>query len=192
MLRPGPARVARCEPPEQRLCLQARTVTGRAGRVAAVLREQHAHVHLVALGLEPLEEPAHAVPDPSFPTGPRPRAPIAAGPRVSSRPRRIDGNAALARVPQQVVLAFAVALGLPGLDRTAAQGLAAVRDDQAVIDADDAAEAAAGFARPQRGVEREQARRRLAIMDVAVGAVQVGRKAPDGSAPLPPRACGLG
>ena len=154
-------------------------MTGRARRVAAVLREQHAHVHLVAPGLEPLEEPVDAVPDPLFPGALALQdPPLLVGGELG--PRRVDGNAALARVPQQVVLAFAVALGLPGLDRTAAQGLAAVRDDQAVVDADHAAEAAAGFAGTQRRVEREQARRRLAIVDVAVGAVQVGRKTPDG------------
>src|SRR5213075_2391627 len=38
----------------------------------------------------------------------------------------------------------------------------------------DAAEAAAGLARAQRRVERERRRRGLGVMDVAVGAVQVG------------------
>ncbi len=50
------------EAPQQRLGLQPRAAAGRAGRVAAVLRQQHADVHLVGLGLQVLEEAAHAVP----------------------------------------------------------------------------------------------------------------------------------
>ena len=176
-LRPGRRPAVRRETPEQRLVLEPRAIAGRARRVAAVLRQQHAHVHLVALGLEPLEEPAHAVPDLLLPLALAvdDPAPLLVG---ELAPRRVERDAALAAVPQQVVLAFAVRLGLPRPDRAAAQRLAGVGDDEPVVDADDAAEAAAGLAGAERRIEREQARRRIAVVDVAVGAVQVGREAP--------------
>jgi hypothetical protein len=82
------------------------------------------------------------------------------------------------REAQQVVLALAVGLGLPGLHRAAGQRLRFVRHDQAVVHADDAAEAAAALAGAERRVEGEARRRRLGVVDVAVGAVQVGGELP--------------
>src|SRR5262249_13101647 len=67
---------------------------------------------------------------------------------------------------------------LPGLDRPAAQRAGLIRDDEAVVDADGAPEAAAGVARPERRVEGELAGGRLAVGEVALGAVQVARVAP--------------
>ena len=49
-------------PPVQRGRLQACSAAFRTRRVGAVFREQHPDVHLVALGLEPVEEAAHPVP----------------------------------------------------------------------------------------------------------------------------------
>ena len=54
--------VRAAQAPEQRVGLEPRAVAGRARRVGAVLRQQHADVHLVGLGLEPGEEAPHAVP----------------------------------------------------------------------------------------------------------------------------------
>ena len=97
---------------------------------------------------------------------------------VEIPPRDIERDAALARQPLEIILALAVGLGLPWTNGAAAQGLAVIRDHQAVVDADDAAEAAAGLAGADRRIERETARRRFAIGDVAAGAVQRTRVAP--------------
>ena len=59
----------------------------------------------------------------------------------------------LAGEAEEVVLALAVAFRLPGLDRTGGETEAGVGDDQAVIDADHPAEAAAGLAGAERRVE---------------------------------------
>ncbi len=48
--------------PQQRIGLQPCAAAGRAFRVSAVLGQQHAHMHLVGLGFEPLEKPRCAVP----------------------------------------------------------------------------------------------------------------------------------
>ena len=93
-----------------------------------------------------------------------------------SRHGTSSGDAALAREPNEVALALAVGLGLPGLDRAAAQAEILVRNDEPVIDADGAAEAAAGLAGADRGVEAEAAWVRLPVRDIAVGAVQAGRE----------------
>ena len=82
---------------------------------------------------------------------------------VELAPRRVERDAALLRVLLQVVLAFLDDWRLPRLDRAAAQRLALVGNHQAEVDADDAAEAAAGLAGAERRVEREQLRHRLAI-----------------------------
>ena len=95
-------------------------------------------------------------------------------------PGDVGGHAALFREAQQVALALAVGLALPGLHRAAGQRLAFVRHHQAVVHADDAAEAAAGFAGAQRRVEGEAARRRLGVVDVALGAVEIGGEFPHG------------
>ena len=49
--------------PQQRVGLEPRAAAGVAGRVGAIARQQHAHVHLVGLALQPLEEALDAVPD---------------------------------------------------------------------------------------------------------------------------------
>ncbi|MBV6474547.1 MAG: hypothetical protein MOGDAGHF_00007 [Rhodocyclaceae bacterium] len=196
--------------PQQRLRLQARAAAGRAGRVGAVARQQHADVHLVGLGFQPGEEMLHAVPVA------RPGALQADVLRVALQhpapvfgrqvaPGDVGRHAALLREAQQVVLALAVGLGLPGLHRAAGQRLRFIRHHQAVVDADDAAEAAAALAGAERGVEGEAARRRFRVVDVAVGTVQVGGEFPHlplsptlspqagrGSDILPSPACGRG
>src|SRR6185312_5020692 len=93
-------------------------------------------------------------------------------------PRHIQRDAAQLRELLQVLLALGVGLGLPGLDGAAAQRLGLVRDDEAVVDADGAAETPARVAGAERRVERKLARVRLAIRQVAVGAVQLARVAP--------------
>src|SRR4029077_10426369 len=93
-------------------------------------------------------------------------------------PRRVEGDAPLLREFLQVLLAFGVGLGLPGLDRTAAQRAGLVGNDESIVDADGAAEATAGLARAQRRVERELAGGGRVVRQVAVRAVQLARVAP--------------
>ena len=154
------------DPPEQRVGLQARPVAGRTGRIGAVARQEHAHVHLVGFRFEPAEEARDAVPDagpgfsPAHPLGlavERPGAVL----RGKIAEGNVERHAALLRVFLQVVLALVEGRRLPGPDRAFAQGFCLVRDDQAVVDADHAPEAAAGLAGAERRVEREQARQRL-------------------------------
>ena len=78
-------------------------------------------------------------------------------------------------------------------DRALAQRLLLVGNHQPPVDADDAAEAAAGLAGADGRVEGEQRRLRIGIPQVALGAVQAGGVAPDGgfglgrrAAPTPP------
>ncbi len=167
----------RAEPPEQCLGLEPRTAAGLARRIAAVLRQQHADVHLVALRLEPREEPPHSVPDLAFP---RPLAVDHPAALLLGElaPGRVERYRALARELHEIVLALAIGLRLPGPDRTTAQRARRIGHYEAVIDADHPAEPAAGLAGPQRRVERKKARGRIAIVDIAVGAVKVGRIAP--------------
>ena len=180
---PGPSIADAAEPPQQCLGLEPRARTGSARGVAAVLRQQHADVHLVGLGLEPREEALRAVPDLLLPRSLAVDHPAAL--LVGEvAPRHVERNAALAGELFQVFLALAVRLRLPGPDRAAAQRLRRIGHHEPVVDADDPAEAAAGLAGAERRIEREQARRGIAIVDVAVGAVQVRR--------VPPRRATLG
>ena len=55
--------------------------------------------------------------------------------------------------PQEVVLALGALSGLPWLHQTFGQGLGAIGDGQAKIDADGTAKATAGRARPDRMIE---------------------------------------
>ncbi|MNQ41688.1 hypothetical protein D3C85_553730 [compost metagenome] len=170
--------------PEQRIGLQARAVAGGAGRVAAVLGQQHAHVHLVGLGFQPVKEALHSVPL-VFP------GVVAALPvgRAMEHPALVlfahvlpghaQRHARARRVLLQFVLAFLVGRRGPRLDGAFQQGLVLVGDDQAEVDADHAAKAPARFAGAQRRIEREAAGQRVGVFDVAVGAVQAVAVFPD-------------
>ena len=70
----------------------------------------------------------------------------------------------------------ALMAGLPGFDHALRQRPRAVRQRQVVINADDAAEAPAGRAGPDRMVEAEQGGRRLAVFDVALGRNAAGSR----------------
>jgi hypothetical protein len=109
----------------------------------------------------------------------RRRAPSSDG-RRKARATAIERDAALFRVFLKIVLALAEARALPWLHRARSQRLCRVGDDEPVVEADHAAEAAAGLAGAERRVEREQTRRWIPIVDVAIRAVQIGRKAPGG------------
>ena len=178
------------ELPQHRVGLEPCTAASGARRVRAVARQQHADVHLVGLGLQPGEEALHAVPlarpglAPAHPIGVAVDHPAAVR-LVHVAPRDVEREPVLPRHLLEVVLALAIALRLPRPDRARAQRLRLVGDHEAVVDADHAAEAAAGLARADRRVEREEARHRLGVVDVALGAVQVAREAPH-RAPAPP------
>ncbi len=175
--------VLRADAPQQRLGLEARAFARGARGVGPVAREQHADVHLVRLGLEPGEEALHAVPvrlarlPPAHPVVVAADHPAALL-RAERAPRRVERDAAFGRELLELVLAFVEALRLEDLDRARAQGLRLVGDHEPVVHADHAAEPAAGVARADRGVEREARRRGIGVVDVAVGAMQVGGKAP--------------
>ncbi len=141
-------------------------------------------MHLVGLGLEPVEEALHAVPlvlpgvVAALPVG---RA-VEHPPFVLFAhflPGHAQRDAGLGRVFLQLVLALLVRRRRPRLDGTFQQCLVLVRDDQAEIDADHAAEAAAGFTRAQRRIEREAAGQRIGVFDVAIGAMQAVAVFPD-------------
>ncbi len=179
----------RTQSPEQGLGLETRPPAVGAGVVGPVLGEQHPDVHLVALGLEPVEETLGAVPQPVLPASfafDHP-APLLPG---QLAPGDIDGDPARSGVAQQIVLAFAVALGLPGLERPFGEAFRLVGDHQGVVDPHGPAEPATGLAGADRGIEGEDVGRGGLVGQVAVGAVQVGGEEPGGQG-LPVRADGV-
>ena len=119
--------------PQQRLGLQPRALAGRAGGIAAVLRQQHPDVHLVRLRFEIFEEALDAIPLLVPVAGPVRRAvdhPVLLR-RRQLLPRRIARNAGIAGIFQQVVLALLPGRRLHRLDRAGAQGLALDRGSPA-------------------------------------------------------------
>ena len=93
-------------------------------------------------------------------------------------PRRVEGNAALSRVLEQIFLALLEALRLPRSYGALAQCFRIVRHDETEIDADDASEAAAGLAGADGRVEGEGRGRDFGVVQVALRAVQVCGIAP--------------
>ena len=177
---------ARAQAPQQGFQLQPGAAATGAGRVAAVLGQQHPDVHLVGLALQVLEEAAHAVPLLVPVAGPVGRAfqhPFVLG-RGELAPGGVARNAGLAGVLHQVVLAFFPGRRLQRLDGAIAQGLAVVGNHQAEVHPDHPAKAAAGFAGAVGRVEAEQGRLRLAVAAVALRAVQAGGVAPELVLPL--------
>src|SRR5260370_31824853 len=168
----GVSELTVAEAPQQCVSLQPRTVARLTGRIRAIARQQHAHVHLVGFGLQPGEKALRAVPDTLVPVSLALDDPFATfGPELA--PRSIHGNAPLLRILEQIVLTFLVGLGLPGLDGAAAQRLTLIRNDQAIVDADGPPESAATLAGAHGRVQREQAGIRLAVRQIALGAVQL-------------------
>ena len=171
------AELTAAQAPQEGGSLQSRAIAGGAGRIGAITRQQYANVHPVCPGLEPGKEASDPVPHAFAPRAfpfDDPLAPL----RTQLAPRRVERDAALFRELLQILLALGVGLRLPRLDGAAAQRLALIGNDEAVVDADGAAKAAAGLAGADRRVEREQARVRLLIREVAMGAVQLARVAP--------------
>src|ERR1700730_14222898 len=59
----GISKLTIAEAPQECISLQPRTVVRLTRRIGAIARQQHAHVHLVGLGLQPGEKALRAVPD---------------------------------------------------------------------------------------------------------------------------------
>ena len=167
--------------PEQRFQLEPRAAAGAAGRVAAVLRQEHADVHLVGLALEVLEEAADAVPVRLPVAVPVRRAVDDPGllRRAHLVPCGVARDAGVAGAAHQVGLALGPGRRLQRLDRAAAQRLAPVRNHQPEVHADHPPEAAAGLAGAVGRVEREHRRLRMAVAAVGLGAVQALAVAPE-------------
>ncbi|MQM38923.1 hypothetical protein KBTX_02944 [wastewater metagenome] len=162
------------EAPGQGLRRQPCPAAGRAEVVAAVLREQHADVHAVGTGLEPVEVALDAVPGIRLvPAALAVDDPVAVG-LAHLPPGHVRGHAAGAGVAQEVALALGGLAGLPRPYRPLGEAQPVVRYHQGVVDAHDPSEAATLAAGADRGVEREQVGLRVAIGEVAVRAVQGG------------------
>jgi len=136
--------------PRQGLGPHARAAARRTGVVAAETGDEDAHVHLVLLALEPLEEAPHAA-----------EAPAA----LHDEPARLLGQLAVGHIdgnPARLAeLQHAAPPGAaPGrgerLDRAAAEGQLRIGHHPNRIDGHHAAEAAAGGASAQRAVEAEE------------------------------------
>ncbi len=138
--------------PLKRLRFKPGAVTVGAGTIRPVLRQKHADVHLVAFGLEPVEKPAKTVPLAILVVTFAFYNPLlfAFAERV---PRDVGANTILFRKAKHVPLTFVVTLAFPHSNRTVAQALRPVGDDQLIINAHGSAEATTGWTGANRGVE---------------------------------------
>ena len=142
----------RAEPPQQRIRLEPCAVAGRALRIAAVLRQQDADVHLVGLGLQPCKEAFQSIPGLLRPGAFAFDHPLAIG-GGQLAPRHIERDAVALRMAHEIILAFLERGRLPGADCAGAEGLAGVGDHQRVVDADHTTEASALLAGADGGIE---------------------------------------
>lgn len=173
--------------------LEASALAVRAGRIGAVSGEEDADVHFVGFGLEPAEVSFDAVPS---------AGPLVFGvaavvgvtlddPALVFRGEHgegdIGGDSAGAAELEQVALAFEALAGLPGADGALGEGFGAIGEGLVVIDADDAAEAAAGGAGAEGVVEAEEGGGGLTVIAVAIGAMEaVGERTALGAGIGPP------
>ena len=149
----------------ERLAAQAAAAAGRTGGAAAEAAEHVFILNLVALGLHPGEEIIDAyegvrlsfdifrIPDQVL----RLAGKIAVGFK--------DGNAVVIGRCDQHVLEPVHLLAAPAGDGPVVDAFRLVRNDEILADADDLAQAAAGRAGPQRGIEAEQVFIRLPEAD---------------------------
>ena len=144
--------------PQQAFGLQACAGAGGAFRVAAVLGQQHADVHLVGLGFQVLEEAADAVPLLVPLALPQRRAfdhPVLLF-RGQLAPGDVARDAFGLGMAHQVVLDLLPARCLDGLDGPGAQRELVVGNHQAPVHANHAAKTPTGVAGAHGGVEGEQ------------------------------------
>ena len=151
---------------------EARAAAGAAERVGAVARQQHADVDLVALGLEPVEEPLDAV---------EVAAPLdqdLALVRRQPRHRHVGPHRVAPAGAEEVVVRGLVRRRVPRRDRALREREAAVGDRLLEVHADHAPEPLAGRAGAERGVESEERRRRVAKLPPAARAMQPAPEGP--------------
>ena len=174
------------EPPVERLRLQPGAAAPLARKVAAVARQEDADVHPVALALEPGEVAAYPEPVSVAPPAVPLDDPLALL-RPEVAPRHVVRHSDPLRLLEEVALVRKVGLRLERLDRPLPQGQALVGDDEVVVDAHLAPESPAGFAGPDRGVEREEVRDRVAPGDAATRTFEGGGELPHGVRTVPHR-----
>ena len=162
-------------PHRQRRRLQTRAAADRARRLAAVAREEHAHVQLVAVRLDLLEEsidagePAVALVD---------EGALGLAERVP-RPRHVDAGAPGGF--QQLALVPPARRVRPRLHGAAGERPRAIGHHQRLVVLEDVAEALALGAGAERMVEREQERLRpLQRGPAAAAAERLGEHPPAG------------
>ena len=140
---------------------------GGAGGVGTVAGEEDADVHLVGSRFHPVEEAFDAIPLAGVPEFLKcfevevvgltvSVVDPVAGVVIEVFPCGVDVDAAFAAVAEEVVLAFVATLALEGFDRALGEGESGIRDGFFEVDSDDPAEAAAGRACAERGVEGEE------------------------------------
>src|SRR5437773_385420 len=86
--------------------------------------------------------------------------------------RHVHANSLGAAHAQQVLLRFQAMPGLPRFDGASGKAFRAVREGEMVVDGDNPAEAAARRTRADRVIKTEERRGRLAILEVARGAMK--------------------
>ncbi len=146
------------KPPQQGLQLQACAAAGTTRRVAAVLGQQHADVHLVRLALQIFKKTLDAKPVLAPLAVPVGRAIDDPGLLIGRQlvPGRVARYACGFGVAHQIVLCFFPGWGLHDLDSAGAQRELVVRDHQAVVNPNHAAKAFAFFTRAHGRVERKE------------------------------------
>ena len=161
--------------------LVASAVATRAFVVAAVAAEEHADVHFVGLGFEPVEIALHAIPTvvvPDFAQGLAGLAlsvddPFLVGFRQFFE-RAVQVDIAPAGVAEEIGLAFLRHAALERADNALGEGARAVGDDALPVETDDASESAAFGAGAERMVEAEESGRGRTDVEVAPGAMPSG------------------
>ena len=155
------------DPHVARLAAQARAAAVGARQIAAIAAEEHADVHLVFLLLEPLEEAADAVVVVAIALDDEPALVLR-----EIGPRHVEAHAVrLGDALQRRQVRAVVRLG-PRLDRALVDRLRRIGHHEIEVQLDDVAEAVAGRAGAERVVEREQARLRILVGDVAGAALE--------------------
>ena len=165
------ADVFAADPYLPRFASQAQAAAVGAHGIAAIAAEKDAHVELVLLALQVLEEAAHA-----------PEVAVAADDEVlllggEVVPGNIERNARSARVAAHLRGQRPVLRLGPGLDGAFGQRQRLVRNDQVQVEINGVAEALAARTRAVGIVEREQPRLRFFVLDVAVLAFKALREA---------------
>src|SRR5215510_5048992 len=149
---------------EKRIRLETGTMTDLARKVATVASEEHAHVHLVGLGLQPAKPTAHAVVVAVSLNDQSPLFLTEVLPGDSSRnPLLLAEGKQLAPFPLR-------GFDTPGFERAVFDREQRVRHDQVEVEVDGATEPTATVARSQRAVEREQVGYRFLVGNATRGA----------------------